>query len=59
MKVKEVKFSYVDGKYNLGPYIDFISELEVVSCDYNNIIEAIQKKFLEYKEIKVMSFKRP
>lgn len=58
MKVKEVKFSYMDGKYNLGPYIDFISELEVISCDYDDIVGAIQKRFLEYKEIKVMSFKR-
>ena len=58
MIIREVKYSYKDGQYHLGPYIDFIAELKVPSCDYEDIVDAIQKKFPEYEEIRVMCFKR-
>jgi hypothetical protein len=56
MIIKDVKFSYVDRKYKLGPYIDFISELEVPSTEYYEIVKTIQKQHPDYEQVKVMSF---
>ena len=58
MKIKEIKFMYVDRKYNTGPFIEFISELEVPTLQYEAIIKVIQQKHPEYDDINVMSFKR-
>ena len=56
MLIKDVKFSYVDRKYKLGPYIDFIGELDVPSTEYDNIVRVIQDEHPEYEQVKVMSF---
>ena len=56
MKIKNVKFSYCERKYGLGPYIDFIGELEVPSTEYDNIVRVIQDEHPEYEQVKVMSF---
>lgn len=56
MIIKNVKFSYKDNKYKLGPYIDFLEVLNVSSTDYDDIVRGIQKKHPEYENIKVMSF---
>jgi len=53
--VKDVKFSFRDGKYNLS-CVDYIAELEVPSNDYGAVVRAIQEKFPDYIEIEVMSF---
>jgi hypothetical protein len=44
--------------YHLGPYIDFVPELEVSSLDYDNIVNAIQKAHPEYEQIKIMCYSR-
>ena len=54
MKIKNVKFSYVDGKYGIGPYVEWCAQLTVVN--YNQVIMALQKKYPEFKDIKVLSF---
>lgn len=56
MVIYNVKYSYVDRKYKLGPYIDFYAKLTVPSTDYNSIVYVIQKKNPEYEDVKVMSF---
>jgi len=56
MLIKDVKFSYVDRKYKLGPYIDFISELDVPSTEYYEIVRTIQQQHPDYEQVKVMSF---
>jgi hypothetical protein len=44
--------------YHLGPYIDFVPELEVSSLDYDNIVNAILKAHPEYEQIKIMCYSR-
>lgn len=58
MTIKNVKYSYAVKKYHVGPYIDFIPELEVSSLDYDNIVNAIQKAHPEYEQIKIMCYSR-
>jgi len=58
MIIKEIRFTYVDRKYNTGPFIDFFAELEVPTLEYDAIIKVIQQKRPEYDDINVMSFKR-
>jgi len=58
MKIKEVKYSYMDKKYGIGPYVDFCVELEVQSTDYNSIVDVIQKQHPDYSDVKVMSFSK-
>jgi len=58
MKIKEVKYSYTDKKYGLGPYLDFYAELDVVSTEYDGIVDVIQEQHPEYTDIKVMSFSK-
>ena len=53
--VRNVKYSYKDGKYNLT-CVDFISELEAPFMDYDAIVAAIKEMHPDYTEIKVMSF---
>ena len=38
MKIKNVKFSYCDRKFGLGPYLEWFAELEVPSSDYDSIV---------------------
>ncbi len=58
MKIRNVKYSYQDAKYQLGPYLDFYAELEVKSCDYEVIVNTIQKLHSDITAVKVLSFKR-
>jgi hypothetical protein len=58
MIIKNVRFSYIVSMYHLGPYIDFVPELEVSSLDYDNIVNAIQKAHPEYEQIKIMCYSR-
>jgi len=58
MKIKEVKYSYTDKKYGLGPYLDFYAELDVASSGYDSIVDVIQEQHPEYTDIKVMSFSK-
>ena len=55
MIIKEVKFSFVYSEYKIGPYVDFIAELEVPSLDYDSIVNVIQKIYPEYEQIKLLS----
>ena len=58
MTVKNVKYSFYDSKYQLGPFVEFEAELEVPSFEYDDVIEVLKKKFPKLSGIKVMSFKR-
>ena len=58
MIIMNVKYSYIVRKYKLGPYVDFFSELEVPSTDYDCIVSVIQKAHPEYEHIKLMNFSR-
>ena len=58
MTIKNVKYSYAVKKYHVGPYIDFIPELEVSSLEYDDIVNAIQKAHPEYEQIKIMCYSR-
>lgn len=58
MTVKDIKYSYLDNKYQLGPFVEFEAELEVPSFDYDDIVEVLKKKYPKLSDIKVMSFKR-
>ena len=56
MKIKNVKFTFIDSKYESGPYLEFLDFLEVPSVDYDDIVQEILKSHPEYDNIKVMSF---
>ena len=58
MKIKNVKYSYEDVRYNVGPLIDFYAELEVNSCAYTDVIKAILKQNPKIANVRVFSFKR-
>jgi len=58
MIIKNVKYSFVDRKYKLGPYVDFFAELEVPSLDYDNIVKVIQDAYPEYEQVELMSYTR-
>ena len=56
MTIYNVKYSYTDRKYKLGPFIDFFAKLTVSSADYDNIVSAIQAKNPDCEDVKIMSF---
>ncbi len=58
MIIKNVKFSYVESKYKLGPYVEFLAELEVPSTDYGCIVSVIEKSHPEYEQVEIMSFNK-
>jgi len=58
MKIKNIKFSYIDSKYKLGPYLDYLEFLDVPSINYDDIVEEIQKSHPDYESIQLMSFNR-
>lgn len=58
MKIKNVKFSYCDRKFGLGPYLEWFAELEVPASDYDSIVNVIQLKHPEYKDVRIMSFSK-
>ena len=58
MKIKNVKFSYCDRTFGLGPYLEWLAELEVPSSDYDSIVNEIQLKHPEYKDVRIMSFSK-
>ena len=58
MIIKNVKYSFVDMKYKLGPYVDFFAELEVPSLDYDSIVKVIQDANPEYEQVELMSYTR-
>jgi hypothetical protein len=56
MKIKNVKFSYVDGKYGIGPYVEWCPQLTVVNTNYNQVIMALQKNIQSLKTSKFYVF---
>ena len=58
MIIKNVKYSYAVKRYHVGPYIDFIPELEVSSLEYDDIVNAIQEARPKYEQIRLMSYSR-
>ena len=58
MTAKDIKYSFYDSKYQLGPFVDFEAELEVPSFEYDDVVEVLKKKYPKLSNIKVMSFKR-
>ena len=58
MTAKDIKYSFYDSKYQMGPFVDFEAELEVPSFEYDDVVEALKKKYPKLSDIKVMSFKR-
>ena len=58
MIIKNVKFSYAVKTYHVGPYVDFISELEVPSLDYDCIVNAIMEVRHKYEQIELMSYSK-
>ena len=56
-RIKEVRFSYFDKTYNLGPYMEFIAEMEVPSTDFEMIVHKIEEMYPGYDNINIMSFR--
>ena len=58
MIITEVEFSYIEPKYRLGPYIEFISELDVPTLEYDDIVKAIEDSNPNYVDVRLMSFRK-
>ena len=58
MIIKNVKFTYAIKEYHVGPYIDFMAELEVSSLEYDCIVKAIQEAHPRYELIQLMSYSK-
>ena len=58
MIIKEVKFSYIESRYGMGPYVEFFSELEVPSLEYDDIVKAIEDSNPNYVDVRLMSFRK-
>ena len=58
MIITEVEFSYIEPKYRLGPYIEFISDLDVPSLEYDDIVKAIEDSNPNYVDVRLMSFRK-
>ncbi len=56
MIIKNVKFSYVNMKHRIGPYVEFYAELEVPSTDYDSIVSVIKEAHPEYGQVKIIRF---
>ena len=56
MIIKEVEFSYIEPKFKMGPYIEFIGELDVPSLQYDDIVKVIEESNPNYVDVKLMSF---
>jgi len=56
--LKNIKFSYIDKKYNMGPYVEFISKLEVPEVSYDAAVDAIEKLHPEYKNVEIMQYEQ-
>ena len=51
-------FSYIDKKYNLGPYVELLTQLDVPDFEYDSIVSAIEKLDSNYKDIKILSYEK-
>jgi hypothetical protein len=57
MIIKEVNFSYVDRTFPIGTYLGSCNELEVKSDSYDDIVDAIERTYPDYDDVKLMSFR--
>ena len=57
-KIRNIQFSYFDKKFGIGPFIDFIDEMDVPSIEYEDVVSTLQKDHPECENIKVMSFSK-
>ena len=53
MIIKEVEFSYFEPKYRMGPYIEFIGELDVPSLQYDDIVKTIEESNPNYVDVRL------
>jgi hypothetical protein len=58
MKIKEVNFSYVDRSFPIGTYLGSCKELEVMSDSYDDIVDALERTYPDYDDVKLMSFRK-
>ena len=58
MKVKNAKYTYCDKAYHLGPFIDFLAELEVENTGYDSIVTAIKNEYLDCEDVQLMTFSK-
>lgn len=58
MIIKDIKYTFVDSQFGLGPYIDFVPELEVESYSYDHIVNAIQALRPDCTDIQLLSYTR-
>ena len=58
MIIKEVNFSYVDRTFPIGTYLGSCKELEVMSDSYDDIVDALERIYPDYDDVKLMSFRK-
>ena len=58
MVIRKIKFSYVDRKTKIGPYIDFITQLTVADTNYDTIVAAITKMRKDIEIVQLISISK-
>ena len=58
MVIRKIKFSYVDRKTIIGPYIDFITQLTVADTNYDTIVAAITKMRKDIEIVQLISISK-
>lgn len=58
MVIRKIKFSYVDRKTKMGPYIDFITQLTVADTNYDTIVAAITKMRKDIEIVQLISISK-
>ena len=58
MVIRKIKFSYVDSKTKIGPYIDFITQLTVADTNYDTIVAAITKMRKDIEIVQLISISK-
>ena len=58
MKIKEVNFYYVDRTFPIGTYLGYCNKLEVKNDNYDDIVDALQRTYPDYDDVKLMSFRK-
>ena len=56
IEIKNIRFSYFDKTYGVGPCIEIIGTAIVKDLAYSTIVECIQQLYPQSSDIKIISF---
>lgn len=48
----------MDRSFPIGTYLGYCNELEVKNDNYDDIVDALQRTYPDYDDVKLMSFRK-